>query len=215
MKLTVKAAAGQAADDATRLAQQMATALTGAMRDVGKLAVAKGKQSIASSGLGARWVRSLRAINRPKSGTSLNPSVFIHSTINYSDIFEHGGVINGKPFLWLPLPNVPKAGGRPLTPRQYVRQFGKLRTIKRDGKPPMLGGEVRVNVRPGKRVSRRALKGTISRRNTSVVVPLYVAVPSVTLTKKFDVQGAAEDAFEKFNDFYQQQLDKLTAANGS
>lgn len=214
MKLKIEAPAGQAADSVLAKANQMASALTFAMRDVGKLAVQKGRASIASAGLSARWVRSLRAINRPKSGVTFDPSVFVHSTINYSDIFERGGVINGKPLLWLPLPNVPRRAGRQLTPKQYVRQFGKLTTIHRDGKPPMLGASVRVNIRPGKRVSKRALRGTISRTLKSTIVPLYVGVPAVTQIKRFDVHGAAEEAFKQFPDFYKQQMDKLSAANG-
>lgn len=215
MKFVVDAKAGQASSSALNLANQMATALTQAMREVGKIAVTKGKASIAGSGLGARWVRSLRLIMRPKTGVSFEPSAYVHSTINYSDIFENGGTISGKPFLWLPLPSVPKERGRQLTPRQYVRKFGPLRTIRRTGKAPMLGAAVRVNVRPGKRVSRRALAGTISRRASSVIVPLYVGIPAVTMAKKFDVHGAAQEAFEQFNDIYKQKMDALSAANGS
>lgn len=215
MKFVIKAPAGQASDSALKLANRMATGLTSAMRDVAKIAVAKGRQSIAGSGLGPRWVRSLRSRISPRSGVSFNPSAFIHSTINYSDVFEHGRVIQGKPFLWLPLPSVPKSKGRQLTPKQYVRQFGPLRTISRPGKAPMLGAAVRVNVRPGRKVSRRALSGTISKRASSVIVPLYVGIALVTLPKKFDVHGAVEEAFEQFGDIYKQKMDELSAADGS
>src|SRR5690349_8667027 len=215
MKFVVKAPAGQASDSALARANQMATALTEAMRDVGKLAVQKGRASISASGLGARFTNSLRLIMRPKTGVSFDPSAFVHSTINYSDIFETGGTIVGQPLLWLPLDNVPKVRGRALTPSQYVRKFGQLRTIKRKGKAPMLGAAVRVNVKAGKRVSKRALSGTISRRASSVIVPLYVGVPSATIAKRFDVHGAAQSAFEQFGEFYKQKMDALSAANGS
>lgn len=213
MKFVIKAPAGQAADSAIEGAKLMATALTNAMREVGKIALTKGKASIADSGLGSRWVRSLKLLMRPKSGVSFDPSAYVHSTINFSDIFEHGGTIVGQPLLWLPLDNVPKINGRQLTPKQYVRKFGPLRTIRRKGRAPMLGAAVRVNVKPGKRVSKRALSGTISKRATSVIVPLYVGVPSVTLLKRFDVHGAAKEAFEQFGDIYKQKMDELIKAN--
>ena len=88
--------------------------------------------------------RTLRAINKPPSGYVLNPAVYIHTTINYADIFETGKTITGNPFLWLPLPSVPPIKGRPhMTPRQYIQQ---CRAIGDDaaaqGGLPMLGAVV-------------------------------------------------------------------------
>lgn len=206
MKFVVKAPAGQAAQSSLKLANQMATALTEAMREVGRIALAKGRDSIAASGLGRRWVRSLRLITRPKRGFSFEPSAYVHSRINYSDVFETGRTIKGAPLLWLPLPNVPKVNGRQVTPAQFSKQFGKLTTIRRKGKAPLLG--VHVSGRVSKRITKRTRIGKSILGGTHVV-PVYVGVPSVTLPKKFDVHSAAEKAFEQFGDIYKQKMNEL------
>jgi hypothetical protein len=133
----------------------------------------------------------------------LNPSVYIHSTVNYLDVFETGKTITGSPWLWLPLPNVPpnpgsgvKFGGligRPhMTPRQYIAKVGPLITMHRPGKPPMLGAAVEGGGRP----TRRRLRSTFLKQRfgektrATRVVPMFVGVPSITIDEKFDVSQA-------------------------
>ncbi len=197
---------GQWAKATTEYERIIAKGATQAMRRVGKLAVAAGRQAIGAAGFTANVQRTLRAINKPKSGFVLNPSVYIHSTVNYLDVFETGRTITGSPWLWLPLPNVPpnpgsgvKFGGligRPhMTPRQYVAKVGPLITMHRPGKPPMLGAVVETGGKPTRRRLRSTfLKGVFGeKRRGTKVVPMFVGVHSITIGKKFDVQQAIED----------------------
>jgi len=186
--------------------------LTGAMRDVGKLGRERGRQAITAAGFSNKFANSLVA-KLPAKDT-LTPTAYIHTTINYADVFETGAVITGKPYLWLPLPTVPAGPGRPhMTPKQYVENVGPLVTMHRAGKPPMLGARVAISApRPqpfGRFVSRRILRRGISMRGATQptqVIPLFVGVPAVNIPKKFDVHAAVVDAFGHLDDFYRRQF---------
>jgi len=190
----------------------MAKALTGAMRDVGKLGRERGRQAITAAGFSNKFANSLVA-KLPAKDT-LTPTAYIHTTINYADVFETGAIITGKPYLWLPLPTVPAGPGRPhMTPKQYVENVGPLVTMHRAGKPPMLGARVAISApRPqpfGRFVSRRILRRGISMRGATQptqVIPLFVGVPAVNIPKKFDVHAAVVDAFGHLDDFYRRQF---------
>jgi hypothetical protein len=211
MKLNFKVPAGQWVK-ATDLYQAiMAKALTGAMHDVGKLGRDRGRAAIEGAGFSGKFGNSLVVKFSPSSGDSLNPTAYIHSTINYADVFEHGATIVGKPFIWLPLPTVPAGHGRPhLTPKQYAQEVGPLVTMHRAGKPPMLGARIQTGRLPsqpfGRFVSRTRLKRGVSGRGTFQTIPMFVGVPAVNIPKKFDVHAAVQDAFNSFDDFYHRQF---------
>jgi hypothetical protein len=191
----------------------MAKALTGAMKDVGKLGRDRGRQAIAAAGFSDRFANSLVA--KLPTQDSLAPTAYIHTTINYADVFERGAVITGKPYIWLPLPTVPAGPGRPhMTPKQYVQNVGPLVTMHRAGKPPMLGARVAIgSLRPqpfGRFVGRRVLRRGISMRHAAQqtqVIPLFVGVPSVSIPKKFDVHAAVQEVFSHLDEFYRQQFE--------
>jgi hypothetical protein len=210
VRIVTKADAGQWLKATTQYERIMAKAATQAMRDVGKEAVRKGRESIAAAGFSSKFQRTLRAINRPASGYVLNPSVYIHTTINYADIFETGKTITGSPFLWLPLPAVPPYQGRPhMTPSQYVRIVGPLVTMRRPGGLPMLGAVVEQGGKPTRgRLRKTFLKTAFGeKRRPTVTIPLFVGVPSVSIPKKFDVKGAVQDSFDDLDKFYAEHLE--------
>ncbi len=210
MKLVARAEPGQWVKATTAYEKIIAKGATQAMRKVGKLAVDAGRQAISAGGFSSKFARTLRAINKPKSGYVLNPSVYIHSTINYADIFETGKTIVGQPFLWLPLPNVPPFKGRPhMTPRQYIQNVGPLVTMRRTGKPPMLGALVETGGRPTRgRLRRTFLRGVFNeKRRSTITVPMFVGVHSVTIPKKFDVKGAIENAAEDIAQAYNESVE--------
>jgi hypothetical protein len=190
----------------------MAKALTGAMRDVGKLGRERGRQAITAAGFSNKFANSLVA--KLPANDTLTPTAYIHTTINYADVFETGAVIAGKPYLWLPLPTVPAGPGRPhMTPKQYVQSVGPLVTMHRAGKPPMLGARVAISApRPqpfGRFVGRGILRRGVSMRHVAQptqVIPLFVGVPAVNIPKKFDVHAAVADAFGHLDDFYRRQF---------
>ncbi len=207
MKIVTKAESGQWLKATDAYERILAKAATLAMRDVGKEAVTKGRASIAAAGFSSKFQSSLRVINKPSSGYVLNPAAYVHTTINYADIFETGKTITGSPFLWLPLPSVPPIGGRPhMTPKQYVKNVGPLVTMRRPNGLPMLGAVVKglTKAQPFGRFATRARlrKGRSGKGSTTQTIPLFVAVPSVSIPKKFDVKAAVEDAFGKLQEFY-------------
>lgn len=209
MKFSTQAPAGQWIKATTAYEKVMASAVTAAMRDVGKDAVRGGRASIAAAGFSNRWQASLRMKMQPPSGDVLNPAVYIHSTINYSDVFETGATIQGQPYLWLPLPSVPPGKNRPhMTPREYVRQVGPLVTMRRPGKPPMLGAVVKrmAKAQPfGAFASKVQLKaGRARKRGTVQTIPMFVGVLAVNIPKKFDVKAACEAAFKELAHYYAQ-----------
>jgi hypothetical protein len=228
VRIVTKADAGQWIKATNAVETSMAKAATLAMRDTGKLAVKNGRAAISAAGFSSTWQKSLRAINKPASGYVLNPAVYIHTTINYADVFQTGRTIAGNPYLWLPLPAVPpmpgsgvsKFGGvigRPhMTPGQYVRLVGPLVTIRRPNGLPMLGAVVKKRStrarQSGKAPTRKRLRETFLRKrfgegaDVTEVIPMFVAVSVVAIPKKFDIKAATQDAFDRFDEFYDKHL---------
>ncbi len=211
MKFVARAEPGQWAKATTEYERIIAKGSTQAMRKVGKLAVDAGRQAISAGGFSSKFARTLRAINKPKSGYVLNPSVYIHSTINYADIFETGKTITGSNYLWLPLPAVPPFKGRPhMTPRQYIQNVGPLILMWRPRDLPMLGAVVEKGGKPTRaRLRRTFLRKTFGEKmRKTITVPLFVAVHSVSIPKKFDTKGAIEDAADDIGAAYNELVEK-------
>jgi hypothetical protein len=221
MRLVTTAPSGQWLKATDAYEKLIAKAETLAVRDVSKQARDQGRSAISAAGFSNKFANSLVVKFKPSSGYSLDPSAYIHTTINYADVFEHGATIVGKPFIWLPLPTVPAGHGRPhLTPRQYVQEVGPLITMHRAGKPPMLGARIQTGRLPpqpfGRFVSRRRLARGVSGRGTFQTIPMFVGVPAVSIPPKFDVDGiitevASEDNIEKA---YLKNLDEYQDPNG-
>jgi hypothetical protein len=214
MRIVTKAEQGQWLKATTEYERIMSKAATLAMREVGRDAVAKGRASIAAGGFSTRFQRTLRAINKPPSGFVLNPSVYVHSTVNYADIFETGKTIaaEGDNWLWLPLPSVPRGAHREhMTAREYFKNIGPLIKLKRPkGETPILAAVIRRGPKAqpfGKFATRSQLKRGKGGRGEVEVIPLFVGVRSVTIPKKFDVHAAAEQAFDQLEKFYKENLE--------
>lgn len=206
MKIRTFAEKGQWLRATTTYQQIMAKASTLAMRQVGKDAVSKGRAVIAQAGFGPKTQKSLRALNKPASGYVLNPSVWVHSTINWLDIFEKGSTISGNPLIWIPTDNVPPYKDREhMTPQQYIRLIGPLTTMRRPGGLPMLGGTLQTGVRATRGQLRKTfLKGVFGEKlRQTVLVPMFVGVPAVAIPKKFDTHAAFEEASRSLASYYQ------------
>lgn len=198
---------------APKVAKAMQAAAVAAVTDAAVLAKAGGRASIAAGGFSVRWQNALRHRVYPNADKPLTPAAIVWHKIQYSNIFETGGTVSGKPSLWLPLPEVPRgAGSHPLTPAQYVARVGPLRTIKVPGKPPMLAGRgSRAGITRATatqvRVRKRAVKaGTI----LGAWVPLFIAKKNVTDPQRFNIRGAARKAAEDLPELYERRLEKVT-----
>lgn len=159
--------------------QPMANAATAAVDHATKLAVVGGQLSIAAAGFPARWQKGLRG--RLNNVGSLKVQGVITHRFGFAGIFEEGGTIKGKPFLYLPIEdNLPRGKRRP---KAFA---GKLVSARNRGdKPPILLG-------PGKFGLGR--------------VPLFVGVKSVTIKKRWDIAGAVRKAAARLGEFYFQNL---------
>lgn len=203
MRVKFDAPAGQWLKATDAYEKIIADAITRAMRNVAKKAKKLGDDRIKSAGFKNRkW--QLSVINYPKRGTSLLPEAWIHSKVNFLDVFQEGADIIGNPLLWLPLPSVPQWPGDPtrqMSPKKFVQTFGNvLITIKRPGKTPLLGQRVRTapKAQPfGRFATRGQLKRGLSAKTGQVtMIPLFVGVPAATIAKRFDVTTPIKQAFE-------------------
>lgn len=214
MKFVTKADAGQWIRATSEYERIIAKAATAAIRAVGREGRDDGRRSIADAGFSRRWQRSLVVKNIPPGGPVLNPQAYIHTTINYADIFETGGDIHGDPILWLPLPSVPSIGGREhMTVAQYFKTIGPLIKLKRPaGKAPILAAIIRRGVKAqpfGQFATRGQLKrGTAAKSGGLQAIPMFVGVESVHIPKQWDVTRAIELAAEKIPERYLENLEK-------
>ncbi len=176
------------------------------------------RQSISAAGFGSHWVNSIKSLMLTK-GDVLNPSAWVHSTINFSDVFETGKHITGNPLLWLPLPAVPRWPGdatRQMSPKKYIQTVGPLVTIRRPGKTPLLGAIVETPSSPrtgGRHLTRSAFRRSASSRTTRVMVPLFVGIPAVEIEKRFDFAGAISRAEQGEDKLLQDEIKAATNGN--
>lgn len=221
MRIIIRRKSGDFAKNMDAATSSVATAVTGAVRDVGRIARDNARANVAAAGFGTDWQQSFQMKFFPKHGISMNPEVLIFSRVNYAEVFEHDTTINPKTnYLWLPLPAVPpfvgsglKFGGivgrKHMTPRQYVRNVGPLITLKRAGKPPILAalivegpwGPYRT-----KGMIKRVLKAGKTKRK---IVPMYVGVDTATIKKRFDIAGAVDAARAQLGKCYLAEREKL------
>jgi hypothetical protein len=168
-------------------ARPLAEAATAAMADVADAGRTAGRASIASAGFSARWQRAFRSRVYPEGRDSLSPAAFFFHRVSYSSIFEEGGTITGDPLLWLPLPDTPKTiGGQRTTPRLWASRKGKLRSVNRPGRKPLLFGKLSASA-----------KGD---------VPLFVGVQRSIIPKKFDIAGAVNNAADRLESAFEKHF---------
>lgn len=203
----------------------IAGAATGAIRDAANQVKRQGRAKIAAAGFSKRWQNALRADVYPKRGTSIGAAAFVYHKIPYAGVFERGATIKGSPFLWLPLPAAPQyIGGRRATPRLYIQRVGPLISIKRPGKRPLLAGQIQAargaalrgkrltvaQLRRGQRDARRASAnaafGGKARRFATIVVPLFVGLPSTHIRARFGLSEVFEAARRGLPAAYQKNL---------
>ncbi len=192
----------------------LAKSMTATVRQMARETRDGVRQSIAAAGFGSHWTNSIRSLMLSK-GDVLNPEAWVHSTINFSDVFETGKQIVGNPLLWLPLPAVPPWPGDPsrqMSPRKYIQVTGQqLHTIRRPGRTPLLGAIIAIPTgtklghRPTKANTRRF--GPVAGRSaTLTMVPLFVGIPAVQIEKRFDFSAALSRVNEGAEDNLNKKL---------
>lgn len=165
----------------------LAVTETKAMRLLGDDIKKQGRAEIRRGGLSGRWANALRVQVYPQRGQSLEPAVWIWHKIPYAGIFEKGGVVRGKPILWVPLSSMPKkiAGKRP-SPRSMGQH---LIYVDRGGQPPLLVGKPPSGFRKGRT---KASRGFHARYAESKFAPLFIGLTSAHIRKRFSLQRLFE-----------------------
>lgn len=207
VRLTLSAVAGGFFRALTEGEKPMARAATSAVREAAELAKAGGRASIAAAGFGKKWQNALRANVYPRGRDSMRAAALIYHKVPYAQVFEEGAIIHGKPYLWLPLPNAPfGSGGKRIPPSKFRAQTGSpLYAIRRPGKAPMLGANVRMTqARAGKAISLSLLRRgrNPGGRGTVQLVPLYIGVDTASIAKRFAIIDAIQRAAARLPGLY-------------
>jgi hypothetical protein len=123
LSIFVEAASGQfdkAMEDATG---DLKKASMGAANKAADIMKRDGRADIAGAGFGPKWQNALRVVVYPKNAQSIQPTIQTYHKIGYSEIFEEGGSIFGKPLLWLPIEkNLPTRSGQHRVDAVLLRQ---------------------------------------------------------------------------------------------
>ena len=201
MRVTVGAPDFGAAMDGSERAA--AASLTAAMR-AGTVETKQAlRDQVTSAGLGARLANTWRGNTYPDGSDSLDPAGYLWSNAPaIVAAFDAGAQIlplNGKKFLWVPTPNVPRSrlggsrGGKKLaSPPEVEAVFNQDLTIfpdRRNGHPLAF---VDASVGRSRRLRSAAkARGDMGKRQ---LILMFTLVPEVHVRKLLDLQGAA-DAF--------------------
>lgn len=212
LRLIFAASRGQFKRAMEEIYEPIAEAGTLAMVDAATIIKADGRSDIASAGFGKRWQNTFRADVFPKRGFSANAAALIYHKIPYADIFETGGMIRGKPIMWIPLRDTPKKLGRNrMTADVFRQQIGPLSYIKRPGGPPLLAGKVSMSKRAA--ASGAYPKPTLGNLRKGAAglgtvrpVPLFVGADTVTLRDRFSLREIIERARRRLPELYLKNL---------
>lgn len=141
---------------------------------------------------------------------SVDAAVFTYSKVSFMTIFEDGGTVRGKPYLWIPLQGTPAFVGKGLTraaitPQRAEAQGIKLFSIAHPGKRPLLAAKINASRSVAQRG--RVLTPTLKRLRSSrgkatVTIPLFFGVKSVTIKKKFHLGQIANREADQLENYY-------------
>ncbi len=156
-----------------------------------------GRADIAAAGFGPKWQNALKVVVYPKNAESIQPTIQTYHKIGYSEIFEEGGSIFGKPLLWLPIEkNLPtRRGLHRVTPSFYVKNIGPLFPIFRAGKAPLLAAQ--------KKTGKRGKRGAVQ----TEAVPMFVGIDAVTLRDRFSIREIAEQTADQLPALFAGEFD--------
>lgn len=198
-------------------------ACTAAVTEAGIKVRDRGRSDISAAGFSSKWQQTWKVLFYQVSPPQIDAAAWLYHLIPYSDVFQEGATIHGKPDLWIPLRNAPKNFGKGhITPRKLVAGGVKLFEIKRAGKPKLLA----VNIFATKAVARRAQFDIAAKKirqshtgssvaklakashpsQSRVTVPLFFAVSQITLKKRFHLTEIAADEADHLAQYYVDNL---------
>lgn len=169
-----------------RNADKVATSAASALKQAEVQILERGRRQIASAGnfKSDRWQKGLQAEIKVVPPRDLVLS--IRHLVPYFNIFQYGGVIRGKPLLWIPLSYT----GLKIRAREYGRRYGLFRVDRKSDGLPLL----------------------LSMRDRK---PKYFGKESVTMPKKFYVVEICRDVAKNLRGYYRKAFDSAKPSDAS
>ncbi len=158
------------------------------------------------------FVKSLRAKVYDRNPDKL-PALFIGSRIPWLGIHVRGGTLSGR----MLIPLTPE--GRRIGRRAFKRvvdaliRSGNAYFIRKNGQAILMAENIKENRRELRRFRRRLTShGDVKRSGRShnaQEIPIAVLVPSVTLKRRFDLEGAVRGQLSVLARAIEKQLNKI------
>ena len=144
----------------------------------------------------------------------------IYHAIPYSEIFEDGAKIRGKPKLWVPMKGVAKrVAGEKMTPRLFERKVGPLFSMpSKNPRVALLAANLAVSktaAKKGKRYRRTmpALRKGAAGQGIIRAVPVFTGVDAVQIGQKIKIRPAIFEAADKIPALYLKHLSEDSDAS--
>ena len=137
-RLLYRATKGEFDKALREMYRPMADAAKAAVSDVGDAIKTRGRAQIALAGFKRNYQTAFRVDIYPRGRkASVNSALVAYHKVDFSETFEEGARINGRPYLWLPLPTIKKGRVRRGRGVRLKDLKGyKLVMVRRPGKPP-------------------------------------------------------------------------------
>lgn len=168
------------------LYRPMAVAAKSAMKQTADVIKVKGRAQIAVAGFKRPYQTAFRADVYPRgSKPSVNAAAVAYHKVDFSEVFETGARIGGKPYLWVPIKDKrTRVGRKQLRLKDFLARGERLVMVKRAGKPPLLMGRPLSGM---PRPRRAADRDTYERYQAGGLVPLFVGLSVVDIDKKLSI----------------------------
>ena len=174
--------------------ERMSGAAYLALQDVAADIKRSGRRAIANAGFSLQW-QNAWVVNVYPSVPSLRAAIEARHKIPYAGLFESGGVIRGRPIMWIPTKQAPRPTGRGesrLTPARFEKAYGPLMGRRKGSgnQIPLLFG-----------------RDPISRK----MVPMFFGIRIASHRSRFNLKYVVSSAALRFEAYY----DKHLAARGT
>lgn len=121
---------GQGPTDAAKAqSARLRKAITSTAYKIASEVQQRGRVDIAQAGrFGPNWIFGLRAFKQRKEAGTDRTVITVRHNIPFAEIFEEGGVVKGKPLLWIPFSDAKDAVG--LRARRFNLKLYQIKSRK-------------------------------------------------------------------------------------
>jgi hypothetical protein len=121
---------GQGPKDAAKAqSARLRKAITSTAYKIAAQVQQRGRIDIAEAGrFGPNWIFGLRAFKQRKEAGTRRTIVTVKHNIPFAEIFEEGGVVRGRPLLWIPFSDAKDAVG--VRARRYNLRLFRIKSKK-------------------------------------------------------------------------------------